>query len=89
VQYRVADIARRMARILGKSIEPEISGRYRVGDIRHCFPDISLANRVLGYTPEVALEDGLLDLAAWLDGQIAEDRFIEAKQELAARGLVV
>jgi hypothetical protein len=31
----------------------------------------------------------LLDLAAWLEGQIAEDRFGEAKQELAARGLVV
>jgi dTDP-L-rhamnose 4-epimerase len=89
VQYRVADIARRMARILGRKIEPEISGKYRVGDIRHCFPDISLANRILGYAPEVALEDGLLDLAAWLDGQIAEDRFVEAKQELAARGLVV
>jgi dTDP-L-rhamnose 4-epimerase len=89
MQYRVADIARRMARILGKKIEPEISGKYRVGDIRHCFPDISLAKRILGYAPEVALEDGLLDLAAWLDGQIAEDRFVEAKQELAARGLVV
>jgi dTDP-L-rhamnose 4-epimerase len=89
MQYRVADIARRMARILAKNIEPEISGKYRVGDIRHCFPDISLANRILGYAPEVALEDGLLDLAAWLDGQIAEDRFVEAKQELAARGLVV
>ena len=89
VQYRVSEIARRIARILGKNIEPEISGKYRVGDIRHCFPDISLARRVLGYNPEVALEDGLLDLAAWLEGQIAEDRFIEAKQELAARGLVV
>ena len=89
VQYTVSEVARRMARILGKDIEPEISGRYRVGDIRHCFPDISLAREVLGYCPEVSLEDGLLDLAAWLEGQIAEDRFIEAKQELAARGLVV
>jgi dTDP-L-rhamnose 4-epimerase len=89
MQFRVADIARRMARMLGKNIEPQISGKYRVGDIRHCFPDISQANRILGYTPEVALEDGLLDLAAWLEGQIAEDRFVEAKEELAARGLVV
>ena len=89
VQCRVADVARRMARILGKDIEPEIAGKYRVGDIRHCFPDISLARDVLGFRPEVTLEDGLLDLAAWLEGQIAEDRFGEAKQELAARGLVV
>ena len=89
VPCQVVEIARRMAKILGKNIEPEIAGKYRVGDIRHCFPDISLARDVLGYTPEVSLEDGLLDLAAWLEGQIAEDRFVEAKQELAARGLVV
>jgi dTDP-L-rhamnose 4-epimerase len=89
VQYRVAEIARHMARILGKNIEPEIAEEYRVGDIRHCFPDISLARDLLGYEPEVSLEDGLLDLAAWLEGQIAEDRFIEARRELAARGLVV
>lgn len=89
VQYHVSEIARRMARILGKDIEPEVSGNYRVGDIRHCFPDISLARKALGFEPEVTLEDGLLDLAAWLEGQIAEDRFAEAKQELAVRGLVV
>ena len=70
-------------------IEPEIAGKYRVGDVRHCFPDISLARQKLGYEPSVALEDGLLDLAAWLDGQVAHDRFGEARAELTARGLVV
>ena len=74
---------------LGKRIEPEIAGKYRVGDIRHCFPYISLARTVLGYEPSVKLEDGLLDLAAWLDGQVAYDRFGEARAELTARGLVV
>jgi dTDP-L-rhamnose 4-epimerase len=89
-QYTVSDVARRMARVLGKPyIEPEIAGRYRVGDIRHCFPDISLARKVLGFKPSVEFEDGLLDLAAWLDGQVALDRFSEARAELTARGLVV
>jgi dTDP-L-rhamnose 4-epimerase len=89
-QITIAEIAERMARVLGKpGIEPEIAGKYRVGDIRHCFPDIGLARQVLGYEPAVNLEDGLLDLAAWLDGQVAHDRFGEARAELAARGLVV
>jgi dTDP-L-rhamnose 4-epimerase len=88
-QYRVSEVARRMARVLGKRIEPEIAGKYRVGDIRHCFPDISHAREVLGYKPEVSLEDGLVELAAWLDGQIAHDRFGEMRDELASRGLVV
>ncbi len=48
-----------------------------------------LAHEVLGYQPEVSLEDGLVDLAAWLDGQTAQDNFPEMRQELASRGLVV
>ena len=85
----VRDVATKLAKVLGKSIEPEISGRYRVGDIRHCFPDISLARRVLGYTPRVTLESGMRNLAEWLEQQTAHDRFNEMRDELASRGLVV
>ena len=75
---------------MGKEhLQPEITGKYRVGDIRHCFPDISLAREVLGYEPRVMLEDGLIELAAWLEGQVAHDRVAEARQELAARGLAI
>lgn len=88
-QVTVSEVAERMAKVLGKRIDPEIAGKYRVGDIRHCFPDISQARQVLGYEPSMSLEDGLLDLAAWLDGQVAYDRFSEARAELTARGLVV
>lgn len=89
VQHTVSEVACKIARVLGKNIEPEISGKYRVGDIRHCFPDISEAQKILGYQPAWDLEDGLVDLAAWLEGQIAHDRFSEMKEELASRGLVV
>ena len=88
-QYTVSEVARKVAHVLGKDIEPEISGRYRVGDIRHCFPDISQARKILGYEPTWDLEDGLVDLAAWLEGQLAHDCFSEMKEDLAARGLVV
>ena len=85
----VRDVAERMAQVLGTRIRPEIAGKYRAGDIRHCFPDISLAREILDFQPEVALEDGLVELAAWLDGQVAVDRTDEARAELAARGLMV
>ncbi|HEU4752444.1 MAG TPA: NAD-dependent epimerase/dehydratase family protein, partial [Armatimonadota bacterium] len=86
----VAGLARRMADVLGKEhLQPEITGKYRVGDIRHCFPDISLARHVLGYSPAVELEEGLVEMASWLEGQVAVDRVEEARQELAARGLAV
>jgi len=88
--YSVEEIAARMARTLGmEHLRPEISGKYRAGDIRHCFADISEARRVLGYAPEVTLEDGLREIAGWLEGQVAHDRVAEAGAELAKRGLTV
>jgi dTDP-L-rhamnose 4-epimerase len=89
-QYTVLEIARAMAEVLGREgIAPEVTGNYRVGDIRHCFADITLARRVLGYEPAMPFEQGLIELASWLEGQVAYDRVAEARAELAARGLTV
>jgi dTDP-L-rhamnose 4-epimerase len=86
----VREIAERLAQVTGREeIEPEVTGRYRVGDIRHCFADISLAREALGYEPRVALEDGMAELAEWLEGQNAEDQVETAHGELAARGLTL
>lgn len=86
----VRDVAARLARVMGKErIEPEIVGKYRVGDIRHCFADIGKAQRVLGYAPQVTLDNGMAELAAWLESQAAVDRVAQASAELAARGLTV
>jgi dTDP-L-rhamnose 4-epimerase len=86
----VRDVAARLARVLGKEhIEPEIVGKYRVGDIRHCFSDIGKARRVLGYEPQVTLDDGMAELAAWLESQAAVDRVAQASAELSARGLTL
>jgi dTDP-L-rhamnose 4-epimerase len=68
---------------------PEITGKYRVGDIRHCFADIGRARAVLGYKPRVSLELGIEELAGWLEGQIAVDRVLEAREALELRGLTV
>jgi dTDP-L-rhamnose 4-epimerase len=85
----VNGLAERLADVLGIAIEPETTGEYRVGDIRHCFADISLARELVGYEPRVALEDGLAGLADWLAGQTAEDRVEAAHAELTRRGLTL
>lgn len=88
--YTVREISAKLAQVLRKDdIQADINGKYRVGDIRHCFSDISRAREILGYEPQVALEDGLMELALWLETQTAEDRVNEASRELAARGLTV
>ena len=83
----VLEIADQLGRVLGKEVEPEVPGKFRTGDIRHCFADISLAREALGFEPQVPLEEGIRSLAGWLEGQVAIDRFDDAAAELAQRGL--
>lgn len=86
--YSITDIAHKVADAVGKShIPPQITGQYRVGDIRHCFADITKAREMLCYQPGVSLSDGLLELADWLKTQKAEDRMDQMRSELAGRGL--
>jgi len=87
--FAIEDVAILLATVLGSTLQPEISGRCRVGDIRHCVADITRARRLLGYTPEVMLEEGIFEIAEWLEGQAADDRVDEARAELVARGLTV
>ena len=84
----ILGVARRLAKVLGVDIEPEITGRYRVGDVRHCTADITRARETIGYEPRVAFEEGLEELLDWLGGQDRpESRAGEHVAELAARGL--
>jgi dTDP-L-rhamnose 4-epimerase len=84
----VKGIARLLAKGLSKNIEPEIVGKFREGDIRHCVADISKARRMIGYEPKVDLERGLEELIEWVGRQEADDKVSAATAELAARSLV-
>jgi dTDP-L-rhamnose 4-epimerase len=85
----IQSVARDLAQVMGRpTMWPEITGKYRAGDIRHCFADIDKGRASLGFEPRVAFEDGLDELARYLADQIAEDRTENATQELLSRGLV-
>jgi dTDP-L-rhamnose 4-epimerase len=86
---RIKDLARRMSSVLGcEHLAPQITQEYRVGDIRHCYADISKAKKLLGYQPRVTLDQGIAELAAWLDKQTPQ-RAINAHDELISRGLAL
>ena len=91
---RVIDVASHIGKALGRELPPEITGKYRVGDIRHCFADITLARDQLGYEPRVSFEQGMRELAEFLRaqesrGSVARDRVQEARRELETRGLTL
>jgi len=85
--YTIRDVALLLATVLGRDIAPDICGKYRVGDIRHCFADITRARETLGYEPKVSLEEGIIELAGWLSGQLPRDRVEEASAHLATARL--
>jgi nucleoside-diphosphate-sugar epimerase len=58
------ELLRTMNRIVGGRIEP-IYAESRVGDVRDSQADIAKAQRLLGYTPLVTLEDGLRHTLDW------------------------
>lgn len=83
----VEEVATALAKGLGVSIDSDYPGRYRAGDIRHCYADPTLAADLLDFRAVTSLEAGMTDLVRWLSNQDAVDRVDEATRELEARGL--
>jgi dTDP-L-rhamnose 4-epimerase len=84
----VAALADTIGRAMRVPLAPEIVGRFREGDIRHCVADVSRIHRVLGFTARMALSKGVEDLVAWARDQRADDRVAQARDELESRGLI-
>lgn len=85
----IREVAQSLAAAMGRnSVDAEIVGKARTGDIRHCYGDVTLARETLGFEASQDFAQGLADLAEWLSGQTADDRAEGARAELEARGLV-
>jgi dTDP-L-rhamnose 4-epimerase len=85
----IHEVGVQLAAAMGREhLAPEILNKARIGDIRHCFADISVARERLGYAPQHSFEDSLGELAEWVERQQAVDRVSQARRELEARGLV-
>jgi dTDP-L-rhamnose 4-epimerase len=73
----------------GGKAPPAISGRYRLGDVRHALADITEIRSRLGFEPMVSLQEGLDRFAEWVKRQPVEpDQLARATQELVERGLL-
>ena len=83
----VKQVAELLADRLGLDLAPDVTNRFRAGDIRHCYADITRARDELGYEPTVRFEDGVSELIDWVREESAEDHVEAATQELIERGL--
>ncbi len=80
------EVARAVTAALGGP-EPVVTGKFRVGDVRHSQADLTNARAVLGFEPSIAFADGIRALATELAEQLHEDHSARAEAELASRGL--
>ncbi len=88
VPTSVSQLAKTLLKVSGFDVPINVTGQYRLGDIRHCFADLSQTTKYLEFTPKMSLEDGLHGFCKWAAMQpVHKDRSVEAEVELKERGL--
>ncbi|MGH7685198.1 MAG: NAD-dependent epimerase/dehydratase family protein [Candidatus Dormibacteria bacterium] len=88
VTLTIAGLARTLADALGVDTEPDITNRYRAGDVRHCYASTERAKALLGFSAAANRESALRDLAEWVTDEKPVDRTETATAELTALGLI-
>lgn len=84
----ILQIAGMLIEAMDSTLRPCIVGRFREGDVRHCYADISKICTMLGYKPKIAVEEGLADLVRWVTTQESIDLVPQARAELERHGLI-
>ncbi len=84
----VSHLARTLLSVSGLHVPVNITGQYRLGDIRHCYADLSMIEKYLGFKPKVTIDEGLKNFCAWAITQpVHRDMSAQAEAELKERGL--
>jgi dTDP-L-rhamnose 4-epimerase len=88
VATNVLDVANSLQTLFNKCIPIEISGQFRIGDIRHNLADLTLVKSVLGWAPSISFREGLEGFVDWAKNEaIQHDRYEESLAELRSKGL--
>ena len=86
---KVIDVARKLRDLYNSSIEINISGRYRVGDIRHNFADVKKSKAYLGFESKTDFDSGIKNFVKWVECQdVMMDRYKESVIELKNKGMI-
>jgi dTDP-L-rhamnose 4-epimerase len=87
VPVSIAELARTMLRVGNWDVPVNVTGAYRIGDVRHAFADTSRAARVLGFSAATSLDDGLRQWLAWAERHRYDDATDSALDQLTERGI--
>lgn len=84
----VMEVAETLIKHYGKQIDIQVSGQYRIGDIRHNYADLTKVKSALGFSPEVSFDEGIKRFTSWvLSQEIGEDKYEASLKEMKEKGL--
>jgi len=88
IATNVLAVANSLQSLFNKFTPIEISGQFRVGDIRHNLADLTHIKSALGWSPNIPFKDGLAGFVDWAKNEaIQQDRYDESLAELKSKGL--
>ena len=89
VSTRVLDVANTLKRLYNSETNITVSGKFRLGDIRHNCADLSKSKDILGFTPKYNFERGITEFVNWVKTQeVMEDKYEKSIQQLKNKGLI-
>ncbi len=84
----VFTVARFLKENYSSNININITGSYRLGDIRHNLGDLVKINKLIGYSPKISFEQGISNFVNWVESQeIEPDRYEASIDEMKMKGL--
>lgn len=84
----VVTVTNELMKHYGVKVPMNISGNYRLGDIRHNYADISKIENLLGFKPKVSFSEGIKNFTTWVNKQqVQVDRYSESIKEMKEKGL--
>lgn len=89
VATTVLEVANQLIRHYGIEVPVQVTGNYRLGDIRHNYADISRISSLLGFEPKVSFEEGVKQFTQWvMEQELSTSRFEESVEEMRSKGLL-
>jgi len=89
VPIDVLTVAKTLIEKYEVNVDLDITGNYRIGDIRHNYADLTKISTLLGYKPKWSFETGISTFVDWVNNQqIKADNFDKSMRELKSKGLL-
>jgi dTDP-L-rhamnose 4-epimerase len=89
VATSVSEVANLLKSLYNSDLKISVSGKYRLGDIRHNYADLSKIKNALGFSPRFDFLSGITLFVNWVKTQeVMEDKYETSLQELESKGLI-